>query len=82
MRSEIRLEFQERLDRDGKKYLICTPQLPANIDLRDSVFFFWLEDESGPTMSIALKRPPRGGDSKEDEEHHGPPIRSRLKEDV
>lgn len=63
MKSEIRIEFEPRKDKDDKTYYLCRPSLPATIDLRDCVFFFWPQDVDGPTMAIAMSRPgaPRSG---------------------
>lgn len=60
MRSEIRLEFRVVKDKYEKPYLLCRPNLPAMVDLRDAVFFFWPNDEDGPTMTIALRDDNRG----------------------
>jgi hypothetical protein len=76
MRSEIRLEFDEREDKDGKKYYLCKPALPANVDLAHCVLFFWPDELS---LSIALERPKK---PQHDEGHSGkPPIRSRNSRD-
>jgi len=72
MRSEIRLEFQRRTDKDGKVFLFARPNLPATIDLRDAVFFVWPDDSSASIALAAPRRTPRGevrfdDDAKSDE---------------
>lgn len=66
MKSEIRLEFQQRQDKLDKPYFICKPRLPANVDLRDAVILFWPNDENGPTMVIGLSQDAQGAP------HQGP----------
>lgn len=39
--SEIYLNFDELKDKEGKKYLICRPELPLTVDLSKAVFFYW-----------------------------------------
>jgi len=67
-RSEIRLEFVERKDRDGKKYYLAKTFLPATIDLRNTAFFIWPGDcWKDPSMTIVPIRPGRNEKVTEDE---------------
>ena len=62
--AELRLEFARREDKQGQEYLVCKPNLPLMVDLRDASFLFWPRDSENPTMVIAM-RSDKGGERDE-----------------
>ena len=67
-RSELRIEFAERIDRDGKKYYLAKTYLPMTIDLRNTAFFIWPGETWKETSMTVVPIKPGRNEKAEDEE--------------
>jgi hypothetical protein len=71
-RSELRIEFAERKDREGNKYYLAKTELPMTISLEDTAFFLWPGDAwKEPSMTVVFNKPKKGSQEPEEEEGEG-----------
>ena len=64
MSSNIEIKLFVRVDKNGKEYLIGSPDLPAEINLDDFTFIVFYPKEDEPFGTVVL-RPKRKEDERE-----------------